>query len=107
MTRDTVRFLSFVRTEVLAICDKWLADNPPPAEATPEALKQDAANRYWVLATIGEAKVGLGDGDAQQQLSAAYRAAPEGWMADSTRERIAKLEKLLADPPLKHLKAAA
>ena len=96
-----------VRTEVLGICEKWLADNPPPAEATPEALKQDAANRYWVLATVCEAKVGLGDGDAQRQLAAAYAAAPEAWMADSTREQIAKLQALLADPPLKHLKPAA
>ena len=31
--------------------------------------------------------------------------APAPWMADSTREQIGKLQTLLADPPLKHLKA--
>ncbi|HXT49787.1 MAG TPA: tetratricopeptide repeat-containing protein [Thermoanaerobaculia bacterium] len=97
-----------VRTEVLEICEKWLASNPPPpAEAPPEALKEDAANRYWVLATAGEAKLGLGDGDAERQLATAYAAAPQGWMADSTREQIAKLQALLADPPLRHLKPVA
>lgn len=95
--------------EVIEMCEKWLADNPPPAAqtATAQALKQDAENRYWVLATVGEAMVGLGDPAAQQQLDKAFAATPAGWMADSTREQIAKLRTLLADSPLKHLKPVA
>lgn len=98
-----------VRKEVIEICEKWLADNPPPATqtATAQALKQDAENRYWVLATVGEAMVGLGDPAAQQQLDKAYAAAPAEWLADSTREQVAKLRTLLADSPLKHLKPVA
>jgi hypothetical protein len=98
-----------VRKEVIEISEKWLADNAPPAAqtATAQALKQDADNRYWVLATLGEAMVGLDDPAAQQQLDKAYAAAPAGWMAVSTREQIAKLRTLLADSPLKHLKPVA
>jgi hypothetical protein len=98
-----------VRKEVIEICEKWLADNPPPAAQTAiaQVLKQDAENRYWVLATVGEAMVGLGGPAAQQQLDKAYAAAPAGWMADSTREQVAKLRTLLADSPLKHLKPVA
>jgi hypothetical protein len=99
-----------VRKEVKAICEKWLAQNPPataPAGAAPQAVQQAAEHRYWVLATLGEAMLGLGDTAAQQQLDTAYAAAPYAWMADTTREQIARLEPLLADSPLKHLKPAS
>jgi hypothetical protein len=97
-----------VRKEVLTICEQWLAANPLPdaQSASPEAVKQAQSNRYWVLATIGEAYVGLGDeAKGQEQLEAAYAAAPKGWMADSTREQIAKLEQLLDKSPLKFVRA--
>jgi hypothetical protein len=95
-----------VRQEVLSICEQWLAKNSLPAvqSASPEAMSQAAQNRYWVLATRGEAALGLGDPAARQKLDEAYAAAPEKWMADTTREQIAKLEPLLANSPLKHLK---
>jgi hypothetical protein len=96
-----------VRKEVKEICEKWLAQNPPataPAGAAPQAAQQAAELRYWVLATLGEAMLGLGDPAARQQLDLAYAAAPHAWMSDTTREQIARLEPLLADPPLKHLK---
>jgi hypothetical protein len=97
-----------VRKEVLAICEQWLAANPVPdaQSASPEAVKQAQNNRYWVLATIGEAYVGLGDeAKGQAQLEAAYAVAPEGWMAESTREQIAKLKLLLEKSPLKFVQA--
>lgn len=98
-----------VRQEVLTICEKWLAENPAMAAsaATEQARKQQAETRYWVLATLGEAMVGLGDPAAPQRLDAIYASAPASWMADSTREQIGKLQTLLADTPLKHLKALA
>jgi len=96
-----------VRKEVLAICEQWLAANPVPdaASASPEAVKQAQAQRYWILATIGEACLGLGDeAKGQAQLEAAYAAAPEKWMADTTREQIADLKLMLAKSPLKFIR---
>jgi hypothetical protein len=97
-----------VRSEVFAICDRWLKDNPQPVAgaATEQALKQDAETRYWVNATMAEAMVGLGHAAAQQSLATTYAAAPAAWMADSTRDQVARLSALLADSPLQHLKAA-
>jgi hypothetical protein len=94
-----------VRKEVKEICEKWLVQNAP-AGAAPQAAQQAAEHRYWILATLGEAMLGLGDAAARQQLELAYAAAPHSWMSDTTREQIARLEPLLADSPLKHLKPA-
>jgi len=97
-----------VRKEVLAICEQWLQDNPIPDARTagPEAVKQAQGTRYWVLATIGEAYLGLGEGArGQERLEAAYAAAPAPWMADSTRQQIANLELLLGKSPLKYIRA--
>jgi hypothetical protein len=97
-----------VRKEVLAICEQWLEDNPIPdaQSASPEAVKQAQKSRYWVLATVGEAYLGLGEGlKGEEQLKTAYAAAPAQWMADSTQEQIANLELLLEESPLKFIKA--
>jgi hypothetical protein len=57
---------------------------------------------------MGEAFVGLGDeAKGQEQLEKAYAAAPEGWMADSTREQMAKLKLLLDKSPMKFVRADA
>jgi MAP3K TRAFs-binding domain len=97
-----------VRREVLAICERWLEDNPIPdaRSARPEAVRQAQASRYWVLATLGEAYLGLGEGlEGREQLQAAYASAPAPWMAESTREQIANLELLLEKSPLESIKA--
>ncbi|HEU5283231.1 MAG TPA: tetratricopeptide repeat-containing protein [Burkholderiales bacterium] len=96
-----------VRRDVKQICEKWLAQNPPadaPAAPASQAAQQAAEQRYWVLATLGEALLGLGDPGARRQLDMAYAAAPLPWMSATTREQIARLEPLLADSALKHLK---
>jgi hypothetical protein len=97
-----------VRKEVLSICEQWLAANPTPdaRNASEGAVQEDQKTRYWVLATMAEACVGLEDeARGEAQLAAAYEAAPESWMADSTREQIGKLKMLLADSPLKYIRA--
>jgi tetratricopeptide (TPR) repeat protein len=97
-----------VRKEVLAICEQWLENNPIPdaQSAGPEAVKQAQNNRYWVLATVGEAYLGLGEElEGQEQLAKAYAAAPAQWMADSTQKQIANLKLLLDRSPLKYIKA--
>jgi hypothetical protein len=91
-----------VRKEVVSICNQWLDSNPrttplPPGSKFPE-------KRYWVLATLAEAEIGLEEeGPGQQRLEEAFAAAPEEWMKETTREQVAKLKALLAASPLKRL----
>ncbi|MEO6734482.1 MAG: TRAFs-binding domain-containing protein [Ferruginibacter sp.] len=92
-----------VRTEVKAICEKWMIENPPPQKA--EQLNEYWKTRYWVQATLGEAIFGLNNGDAAKALlDEAYESAPESWMPQSTKEQLAKLEKLLDKSPLRYVK---
>lgn len=81
---------SKVRREVLAICEAVLAR---------EKLSNDA--RYWVLATIAEACLGLGDHQGKDKaLSEAFALTPKEWMKKSTNEQLDKLSKLVSNSPL-------
>ena len=91
-----------VRQEVISICNQWLALNPPAAQ--PPAGSKLAVIRYWVLATLAEAHIGLEEeAPGQQRLEEAFAAAPEEWMKQSTGEQVTKLKALLAASPLKKL----
>lgn len=84
-----------IRREVLSICE---------AELTDSGLSDDA--KYWVLATMAEAYLGVGDeANAQKQLQEAAAVASADWMKESTTEQMGKLRDLLADSPLKYVKA--
>jgi hypothetical protein len=84
-----------IRSEVLKICETLLET---------EKLSDD--DKYWVLATMAEACVGVGDEErAKQKLQEAFAIASAQWMKDSTQEQIDKLRRLLADSPLKYIKA--
>jgi len=91
-----------VRREVVSICNQWLESNPrttplPSGSKYPE-------KRYWVLATLAEAEIGLEEeAMGQQRLEETFAAAPEEWMKESTREQVTKLKALLAASPLKKL----
>jgi tetratricopeptide (TPR) repeat protein len=86
------------RADVLTICKQKLE--------TLKDSEETRAERYWVLATLAEASVGLGDEPGgEQYLSQAIAVAPESWMPDTTKEQIAKLRPLLAASPLKHIAA--
>ncbi|MEP7108140.1 MAG: hypothetical protein ABI760_09155 [Ferruginibacter sp.] len=92
-----------VRTEVKAICENWLKENPIPEK--PELVREYWKIRYWVQATLGEAYFGLGDEiRAKELLEEAYKNAPEDWMPQSTREQPGKLGKLLEESPLVYVK---
>jgi tetratricopeptide (TPR) repeat protein len=80
-----------VRSTVTVYCEKALA-------------AASADDKYWILATLWEAAVGLEDpaGTAKWQQEATASAAA-GWMIDSTKAQLASLEKLLAASPLKVL----
>jgi hypothetical protein len=93
-----------VRREVVSICEQWMAENSPAAGPSQEKRSAKwAESRYWVLATIGEAHIGLEDGLGQQRLDEAFAAAPEEWMKQTTQEQVDKLKALLAASPLKKL----
>jgi tetratricopeptide (TPR) repeat protein len=101
-----------VRREVITLCDQWLAAQAA-FQAAGEPLsgpeqQKDAANRYWVVASKGEAYFGLGLSEqAAQTLQEAYALAPEPWMKASTEEQLAKLRGLLARNPLQYIMAAS
>jgi hypothetical protein len=84
------------RAEVLEICKTKL-----------ESLKdceQTRGERYWILATLAEACLGLEDGaQSENYLNAAKEYADESWMLDSTQEQLKKLKAYLENSPLKNL----
>jgi hypothetical protein len=83
-----------VRRNVLKICQKAL-----------EAGPTSDAERYWIYATMWEASVGLEDeAGAMKWAQQATECSAEGWMLDTSREQIWRLEDLLKVAPLAHLK---
>lgn len=84
-----------VRREVIEICEELLKT---------ENLSGDA--KFWVQATRAEACFGIGDEVRGQQILEQALSMPVAqWMKDSTKEQLAKLRPMLADSPLKHIKA--
>jgi Tetratricopeptide Repeats-Sensor len=91
-----------VRIEVISICNQWFGSNPRPDPLLPGSKYPE--KRYWVLATLAEAQIGLEDEAlGQQRLEEAVANAPEEWMKQSTQEQVTKLKTLLATSPLKKL----
>jgi hypothetical protein len=83
------------RREVLQICEGVLAN---------EKLTDDA--RYWVIATMAEAYLGMGDqAGADRTLEEAFKIASAQWMKDSTQDQMNKLRGLLATSPLRFIRA--
>jgi hypothetical protein len=94
-----------VRREVIKVCQQWLASEKLPVKESELQDKFVGESKYWVMASLAEAYVGIGDeANAQQKLQEAFSIAPAGWMKESTEEQTTKLRQLLADSPLKHIK---
>ena len=75
-----------VRRNVKDICEKALENS--------ELEKEE---KYWILATLYEACVGLDEQDeALRWKEKADRAAKEPWMVQTTDEQISKLRTLLS-----------
>lgn len=82
-----------VRERVLIDCRERLA-----AGVKGEDKKSQAETEYWVRATLAEALFGMGQrAEADAELTAARKMAPESWMPESTDQQLATLAKLL-DP---------
>jgi hypothetical protein len=96
-----------IRREVVAICERWLRENPSEGAEGAERSAKFRATRYWALATLAEAHLGLEDGEGDGALAAAFAAAPEEWMKETTQEQVAKLNDLLSRSPLQKLSGSA
>jgi len=84
-----------VRREVLSICEAELEDGE---------LTED--KKYWLLATMAEACLGVGDeANAEKRFQEAAAVASADWMKDSTVEQMGKLRALLTDSPLRYVRA--
>ena len=84
-----------VRQEVLQVCQALLAA---------EQLTDE--EKYWVIATMAEAQLGMGEATrAQQTLDEAFAVASADWMRDSTQEQMEKLRVLMADSPLRFVRS--
>ncbi|MCP4994201.1 MAG: hypothetical protein GY934_10530, partial [Gammaproteobacteria bacterium] len=88
-----------VRQDVIQICEDRLA-----MLETDDALQSE---RYWILATLWEAALGIGDPEmARRWEQQARDNASENWMlTESTEPQIAALQALLEHSPLCYLKA--
>ncbi len=61
-------------------------------------------DRYWIIATLWEAAVGIEDAVAEKQWSEQAAAMTvANWMLATTQEQITKLKKLLSASPLRFL----
>jgi hypothetical protein len=87
-----------IRQEVKQICLTRLEQNPAPKPGGDARVQYDRS-RYWVLATLAEAALGLGD-DHATWLGQAHTLPVDDWMKDSTDEQLRKLAPLLAASPL-------
>ena len=82
---------SRVRRRVVDICRGQLAAGI--VGDTPEKAREE---RFWVQASLAEAEFGLGDSTAKQRLqTATVEEKAEGWMIDTARDQLAKVERLL------------
>lgn len=97
-----------VRKEVIELCNQSLAvqtfPRTPEVYQSKEEQQKEAAERYWVMASQGEAYFGVGlFEEANRIIQYAYAIAPEPWMKVTTEEQLAKLRVLLANDPLRFI----
>lgn len=95
-----------VRREVLEICEELLKKEK---KSKADKLSDDA--RYWVLATMAEVYLGIGDeARAKKKFKEAAAVIPDPkinqWMKETTSEQMEKLSSLLANSPLKYVREA-
>jgi MAP3K TRAFs-binding domain len=98
---------SRVRRRVVEVCQAELKALPAVSDGMTREEQADLrARKYWILATLREAAVGLGDPSSEDWKRQAADTQPAKWMTDSTDEQIARLQTLLAEPPMKALGVA-
>lgn len=92
-----------VRQTVKALAETQLASYPAQP-ANPAEAPRHREERYWLLATLAEAALGLGDATETARWRAeAMQFAPNLWEHESTGQQLDRLEALLTNSPLNHL----
>lgn len=95
-----------IRTRVMAICNAWLKAEEARQKRNQNLMhdqewmdheeKRWAEEKYWVLATMAEASVGLGnDIAAQKYLDEAKALNPAAFMLETTEAQMTTLKVLL------------
>jgi hypothetical protein len=82
------------RRRVVGICEAFL--DRFKTQTTDHPTDRDA--KYWALATLAEAWIGLGDDDKSRSYlneAIALEPPPANWMIESTKEQLQKLRELL------------
>ena len=108
------QWLCFIGTEVHKSLFTPLLGKTTPAEVKAytlekylsrlEYLDKYLTSKYWVLATMAEAHIGLDqESDGAEQLKQAFELKPVGWMKESTESQIARLRALLEKSPLRYI----
>lgn len=83
-----------IRKEVLSICESLIEQEQLPV-----------SDKYWVLATMAEAHLGMGNDDlAAQKLQEAKALSTLSWMTESTGDQMTRLRSLLAKSPLQYVR---
>jgi hypothetical protein len=91
------------RHQVITICKKLLhkVESEAAEDKQAEFLQGDD---YWIVATLWEAYVGIGDiANAAKWEKEARKLAREEWMIKFTEPQIASLKESLTKSPLKYL----
>lgn len=89
-----------VRRLVKARAEDLLAAYPAQP-ATPADAPRHREERYWLLATLAEAALGLGDAaETARWRVEAMQFAPNLWEHESTGQQLDRLAQLLANSPL-------
>jgi len=99
-----------IRRRVFDICLALLSGHVPVDEEEYFRKRQEMIGsgdmtedeKYWLLATVWEAAVGLENEKAIKKWRAeTTEASPIAWMLETTKKQIEKLEELLANSPLR------
>jgi hypothetical protein len=101
-----------IRKSVIRIVDSKLDAGPTSGNYATTAAKArdvepsanatgDADERYWLMATLLEASIGIGDSQGAANVQADLeKEAPSVWMVELTRAQIDRLKGVLAKSPL-------
>jgi len=88
-------FAERVRRAVVDITEKRLQALQEKRSAEGDTTLRD--ERYWIAASHAESLVALGDSRGEDLLRQALASAPAGWMADTTKAQLDRLQPLLAE----------